>query len=137
VVERPIDHLDESGWQVRTDVAKAPTLTLAVGGGELQNAGGGNREFAGHEIEQEHAHAVEIRLDRRGLAFENLGREIQRRAHEPRGAAAAAQLLAGAEVHDDDASALFAHDVLGFDVAMEQAHRVDRRQRRTDVLPDP
>ena len=98
--------------------------------------GRGDRELAGHEVEEQHADAVEIRLDRRGLSVENLGREIQGRTDNPRRAAIAEQLLAGAEVHEDDAAARFAHDVLRFDVAVQQAGGVDGGERGADVLPD-
>ena len=75
-------------------------------------------------------------MDRCGLPVENLGREIQRRTNNPCCPAIAEQLLASAEVHEDDAAARFAHDVLCFDVAVQQAGGVDSGERGADVLPD-
>ncbi len=46
---------------------------------------------------------------------------------------AAGEVLARSEVHEDDAAAAFAHDVLRFDVAMEEARAVHRCRARTDI----
>ena len=43
---------------------------------------------------------------------------------------------AGAEIHEDDASAVLAHDVLGLDVAVHQAGGVHGREGLAEVLPD-
>ena len=50
--------------------------------------------------------------------------------------AAVVERQAGAEIHEDDASAVFAHDVLGLDVAVQQAGGVDGREGLAEVLPD-
>ena len=85
------------------------------------------------QVEQQHAQAVQIALHRGALAAEDLGREVERRADEPIGAR---QLFAGAEIHQDDAAAALAHDVLRLDVAMQQAGAVHRRERRTQIEAD-
>ena len=46
------------------------------------------------------------------------------------------EILAGAEVHQDDAAAGLAHDVLRLDVAVQQPGAVDGRERGADVEAD-
>ncbi len=100
---------------------------------ELLHRAGVHWELPGDEIEQQHAEAVEIALHRRALAAENLGREVERRPDE---AVGAGKLLAGAEIHEHQAPAALAHDVLGLDVAVQQPGAVHRRQRRAQIQAD-
>ena len=65
--------------------------------------------------------------------MKDLGREIERRADQTVGAS---EVLAGAKVHEDDAAAGFAHDVLRLDVAVQEARTVDRGKRGADVESD-
>ena len=49
---------------------------------------------------------------------------------------ALAQLQTGAEVHQDNPAAVFAHDVLGLDVAMHETGRMHGREGLTEILTD-
>ena len=96
----------------------------------------------GDEVIQEHAEAVDVRRLRARLSLEDFRCEIQRRPGEivhRSGMPAAAievEVLAGAEVHQHRPSALFAHDVVRFDVAVQQAGAVHRCQRAAQVQTD-
>ena len=92
-----------------------------------------DRKLAGDEIEEHHADAVEIALDRRLLTAEDLGRQIERCPDETAGAG---EGLARPEVHEDDAAAGLAHDVLSLDVAVQQPGAVYRRERGADIQSD-
>ena len=87
---------------------------------------------------QQHTEAIEIRPLAGRRAVENLRREVQRRSGEigQRVPPGPIDFASGPKVHQDDASAVFAHDVLCLDVAMDEAGRVKRRQRAAQVDPD-
>ena len=54
----------------------------------------------------------------------------------PRARGRVVPLVAGAEVHQDDATAVLAHDVAGGHIAMQQPGAVHRGQRATQVRAD-
>ncbi len=87
-------------------------------------------------MEQQHAEAVDVQSDRRLAAAQQLGREVQRRARQPatRRGAGRVHVLPRPEVHQHEAPALLAHDVLRLDVAMHEPGLVDRRQRTAQFL---
>ena len=132
-VERALDDADETLGHVGPQVAQRLTESSRVCARQLLHRRGGNGKLAGDEVEEHHADAVEIALDRGFLPAENLRRQIERRSDE---AVAAGELLAGAEVHEDDAAAGLAHDVLRLDVAVQEACSVDGGERGTDVQAD-
>ena len=89
-------------------------------------------------MENQDAKAVDVRHRRRRSSEEQLRGQIERRSgdlvlrRDPPG-----QLGAGAEVHEDDAAAVLAHDVLALHVAVQEARTVHRRQGLTEIDADP
>src|SRR5690606_8030646 len=67
-----------------------------------------------------------------------LGSQVERRARQAtaRGRARALEHLPRAEVHEDEAAAFLAHDVLGLDVAMDEAGLVHGSEGAAQLLPD-
>ena len=89
-----------------------------------------------HEVEQQHAHAVDVAGNRRRRAVEQLRSQVQRRTGGgPRSGPLGAK-LAGPEVHEHNASAAFAHDVVRLDVAVHQSRLVHRRDGAAHVDAD-
>ena len=96
--------------------------------------GTGIRMGGSQKVEEQDAKTVEIALWGRRLAGEDFRREIHRRARHSR--RVGPLRTAGTKVHEDDAAAVLAHDVLRFDVAVDEAGRVDRGQRPAQIDPD-
>ena len=82
-------------------------------------------------MKQQYAEAIKIALRRRRLAGQHFGREIHGRSRHS--GCAGALRAAGAEVHQDDAAAVLAHDVLSLDVAVHQPCRMDGRKRAAEI----
>jgi hypothetical protein len=86
---------------------------------------------------QEHAEAVNVAGDGGGLTVENLWRQIQRGPDQPWFRQQMLRPdLAGAEIHQDHAATGFAHDIVRFDVAMEETSLVHGGDGATDINPD-
>ena len=132
-VQCPLDHAHEAFGHVRPHITQRLTPAIRVCSQQLLHRRGDDRKLAGDEVEEQDADAIEIALDRGFLASEDLGRQIQRRPDE---AAGAGEILASPEVHEDDAPACLAHDVLRLDVAVQQPGAVDRRERSADIQAD-
>ena len=92
---------------------------------------------AGHQVIQQDADTVDVAGDRCGMAGKQLGSQIQRRPDHSRVTQCIfGSSLAGAEVHQHDAAAGLAHDVLRLDIAMKDASFVDRRHGAADIDAD-
>ena len=89
-------------------------------------------------MEQQDAEAVDVALRRGVGAGEHFRREVERRAGDRRGLDRLVVLeqQAGAEVHQHQAAAFFADDVLRLDVAMDEAGGVDGGERPAQVLAE-
>ena len=104
---------------------------------DLGPIGASDGEFARHHPIEQHSQAVDVGRARRRPPTEELWREIQRRArHVEQPVKAGRQLGAGAEVHQDRASALLAHDVLRLDIAVDEAASVHRGERAAQIDTD-
>ena len=132
-VERPLDHAHEAFGHVRPQITQRLTTAIRVCPPQLLHRRGDDRKLPGDEVEEHDADAVEIALDRGLLTAEDLGRQIERCPDETAGAG---EILARPEVHEDDAPAGLAHDVLRLDVAVQQPGAVDRRERGADIQSD-
>ena len=89
-------------------------------------------------MEEQDADAVDVALDGGFAAREQLGREVERRARHPArpDVTIGVPQAARAEVHEDDASAFFAHHVAGLDVAMDEAGGMRRGERAAQLAAD-
>jgi hypothetical protein len=132
-VKSPFDHAHEAFGHVRPQIAQRLTKAIRVCPLQLLHRRGDDRKLPGDEVEEHDADAVEIALDRGLLTAEDLGRKIERCPDET---AAAGEILARPEVHEDDAAAGLAHDVLSLDGAVQQPGAVDRRERGADIQAD-
>jgi hypothetical protein len=96
-----------------------------------------HRIVVGHQVVQQYAEAVDIAGNRRLGARQQLGCRIDRCADDPplRSAGVGA-FLAGPEVHKNQPSALFAHDVLSLDVSMNETRAVNSSQGSTELVAD-
>ena len=135
--EGPFDDADEGVGQIRTQVPQPPALVFLVRFENLVFRASLDGIGTRHEVENQDAKAVDVRHHRRGSAAEELRGQIEGRSGDlvlrrdpPR------QLGAGAEVHEDDASAFLAHDVLALHVAVQEPRTVDRRQGLTEIDAD-
>jgi hypothetical protein len=82
------------------------------------------------EVVEQHAEAVEVGGRRAAIAEQHLRRHVDRRAEHLRAAVrGGAELTAGAEVHQHDPAAVLAHHVAGFQVAVDEAKSMHRRER--------
>jgi hypothetical protein len=128
-----VDDAEEGFGEVGAEVDEGLSLGAGLGGlggGEAVEAGGG---LAGDEEVEEDADGVDIGADGGGLAAEELGCHVVGGAGELGGVLREG---AEAEVHEEDASALFAHDVFGFDIAMEEVGAVDGGEGSGDLEAD-
>ena len=87
-----------------------------------------DRVRTGQQVVEQHADAVDVARRRSARAVEQLRRQIERRAGEA--GCAGAQFAAGTEIHQHHPSIVCQHDVVRFDIAVQEAGRVDGRQRR-------
>src|SRR6185503_18132492 len=94
-----------------------------------------DRERAGDEVIQKDAETVDVGGLAGGRAIEEFRRDVERRPREIRQPAppAGVDLAAGAEVHQDDAAAVFTADISGLHVALEEPRRMECRQGTTQV----
>ncbi len=111
-------------------------LTACVGADQFAERGALHGKVAGHQVVQQHPEAVDVASDRRLGAGQDLRRQIQGCAHDSPARARLGQSLARTEVHENQPSALLAHDVLRFDVSMDQTRIVNGSQRPTELVPD-
>jgi hypothetical protein len=81
-------------------------------------------------MEQQHAHTVHVGLGRRGKTVEYFRRKVRRRSRQARGPLGL-DVLSRSEIHEDDAALVVAHDVLCFDVTVDEASAVDGGQGAT------
>ena len=82
-------------------------------------------------MEEQDANTVNIAARRGRRARQGLGREIHRGSGDVR--RDRALRAAGAEVHQHQAAAVFAHDVLRLDVAVHEPRRMNGRERAAHV----
>ena len=94
------------------------------------------RALAGEELVEHEAERVEVGLHREFAAVELLGRHVLRRAGLRFAADDAGRRAGEAEVGDLRAAAAVDHDVGGFQIAMEHALVVRRRQARAELPRD-
>ena len=98
-------------------------------------AGHGMR--GGEKMKQQHAKRIDVARLRRRATGEHLRREVQRRTRVIAVARRRElQIMARAKVHENDAPAGLAHDVLRLDVAVEKAGVVHRGERLREVGGD-
>ena len=95
-----------------------------------------NRIFPGHDVEQEHAEAIDVGARRGWRSCEQLWSHIDRRAGQAAARHGRLQLLTGTEVHQDQSPAVFAHDVLRLDVAMNQSGAMHGGDRAAQLRQD-
>ena len=90
------------------------------------------------EVEQHHAQRVDVALRRGAGSLEKLGRHVDRGPSDmgPIRRFGQLQRPARAEVHQDNSAALLAHDVLGLDVAVDEALAVDGRHGKAELDSD-
>src|SRR6185436_20236650 len=121
-LQRALDDLHERVRQVGSSIVQVRDASLLVQPGKLAEALGLDGVAVRDEVVEQHAQAVDVALNGRGSAGEDLRRKIERR---PRDAwwTVYRQITAlpGAEIHQDDASAFLTHDVLRLDVAMQKS----------------
>ena len=97
------------------------------------------RRIAGQDLVQNDAQAVKIAARIRCSSFDLLGADIQRRAHDRdvRFARERAEIAGRAEVREDVAPAVLAHDVAGFEVSVDEARGMHRGQRLSHRRAEP
>ena len=117
------------------EIAQSNPAAGDVCGTNLGQRGSLNRQSSRKQIEQQHAETVGITRRGRRVPFEQFGRHVKRRSRQLCGGVPFNRTGA-AEVHQHDAPADFAHDIVRLDVAMQQASRVERRQGAADVDAD-
>ena len=111
-----------------------PFLTL-VGTAQIAQASRSHRVRSGEKVVEQHTEAVDVAPDRRFLASQQLGCEVERRAGETSGGVVA-QLASRAEVHQHDAAIVRQHHVMALDVAMQQTGAVHGANRAAEINAD-
>ena len=132
-----LDHANEGLLQIGTEILKPCGFPPRVRGAEAGDRLGVDGEVVGHEVKQQYPDAVDVASNRRVGAVKPLRREVRQRpddarAHRTRRRAC----LPRAEVHQHQAAALLAHDVLRLDVPVNQPGAVHGCQRPGEVLAD-
>ena len=94
-----------------------------------------HRERARHEEVKEHAERIDVARWRERGAEHTFGRQVQRRTGQPP-CVGPDQRLAGAEVHQHDASAALAHHVVRLQVGVDVALGMDCDQRAAQLSAD-
>jgi hypothetical protein len=89
-----------------------------------------NRVGLRQQVEQQHAEAVDVTRSGGLLEAEDLGRHVDRRPerYSPGRTIGLRQPPPGAEVHQHEAAAILAHDVLRLDVVVDHLRGMDGRQ---------
>ena len=95
-----------------------------------------DRQAAGEEIEQQHAEAVDIARWRMPGCPRTARAPCRAACPTDLGVLPGVERPRAAEVHQDDAPADLAHDVVRLDVAVQQAGGVERRQRAAQIDAD-
>ncbi len=137
-IDRPLDDSHEFRRQIRAGVAQPPALPALVLVTHLARARAVERIRSGHQVIEQDAERVEIRLRRWLMPIEQFRRHVERRADVPalQSVADLLELDPGAEIHQDDPPAFVAHHVVRLDVAVHQAGAVHRRERARQVEAD-
>ena len=94
-----------------------------------------DRIAARHQVKEQNAQAVDVALGRRPLPAKHFWCQVQWCSGQI-GRRAVVKLSSGPEVHQDNASVVGEHHVLRLDVAMQQASRMNRRDRLADLGTD-
>src|SRR5262245_29894132 len=94
-----------------------------------------HRILSAKEVIHEDTEAVEVGLRRGKRASKQLRCRVQRCSRGARRSDTAAELT-GPEVHQDNASALFAYDILRLDVTVDQTRLVHGLQGSAQVCRD-
>ena len=134
-VDRTLDDAGElrrNAWPRGPDVRSLATL---VGKAQIAQTLRSHRVRSGQEMVEKHSEAVDIAADGGFLPRQELGRQVERRAGETSGGIVA-QLASRAEVHQDDASIVSQHHVVGLDVAMQKTSVVHGSNRATELDAD-
>ncbi len=132
--ERTLNRLNEFRRHVGAKIAKPSAIAVGVRSTQCVDVESGIRKRVGQQMEEQDAEAVEIARGRRRRAGQHFWREIHRRAGNT--GRIGTLRAPGAEVHQDDSSALLAHDVLCLDVTVDEFLTVDGRERPTQIDPD-
>ena len=90
----------------------------------------------GHEMEQQHTHAVDVARNCGDGTVKELRGEIERGARGTPARRPVSAHFACAEIHQHDAAARLAHHVLRLDVTMNEARFMNRRDGAAQVDPD-
>src|SRR5436190_22278202 len=95
-------------------------------------------------MKQQNSRRIEVGARGGRLPFEKFRRHVQRRAAEL--ARRVSRLMTQAEIHQNDAPALLAHDILRLDIAVEEARlmyggesaaHIDANQQRLERAQRP
>ena len=129
--ERAIDGAHELVGQVRAKVAQQRARAVGVRRAQAVEIRGGIRVGARQQVKQQDTEAVDVAPRRRGAACQHLRREVERRAGERDDVGTLH--AAGAEIHEDGASSVFAHDVLRLDVSVHEPRAVHRRKGAAQI----
>src|SRR4029079_10576827 len=108
------DGVNEFGRNIGTQIAEPSTIALSVRGAQPIDVCALVWECPSEQIKEQHAEAVEIARHGGGFAGEHFRSEIHRGAGDARRIAALRS--SRTKVHEDDAPARFAHNVLRLDV---------------------
>jgi len=142
--ERREDHVLERGRQLGPERARRPRRLLEVGAHQIEQRLADERLAPGRELVQDDAGGVEVgpRIDA-ARAADLLGRHVLRGPEQRAGAGPRRQLLVelGRELGDpevEDLGVAFEgdEDVVGLEVAMHDADRVRRGERREHLAHD-
>ena len=136
IAEGPIDDAHERLWQIGPDVAQVMDLPAAMCGAEFVHRRRGDGILSSDEVVEEDAKRVDVAARRDRPAGEHFGREVDGRADEIDSCVVGVEPVPGAEVHQHEPAARFAHHVGGLDVAMNQSGAVDRTDRAAQLLSD-
>src|SRR5688572_11154890 len=117
---RALDDTCYSGGNIPSNGSKADSLSLLVCLTDVAHRSTIHRIRARRQAEEEDPEAVDVAADCGGAALEDFRCQVQRSAREVV-LGVIVELPSSAKVHQHDAPGLLADDVVGFDVAMQQA----------------
>jgi hypothetical protein len=135
--ERALDRLAQLAGQIGTHNSEAPNFSTPTRARQFRDGVNANRVGLGREVEKQYTQTVNIAGDGRGAIAQHLRRQIQRGPGQ--GAArggGTGRFRCGSEIDEDDATAVLADDILGFDVAVNQTGAVDGIKSGTQISPD-